>query len=339
MVLMKLLPTLSAMTLSMLIMTGCSTSSDEASDVESATVTNTKFITIGTGGVTGTYYPTGGAICRMVKAAETPIRCSVESTGGSVYNVNTIKAGELDFGISQSDTAYQAYNGEGKFSEAPVKELRSILAIYPELLALVVRQDSNIATLADVKGKRINIDVPGSGTRMTTEAIFEASGISLDDLALVNELKSSEGPTMLKDKKVDGYFGMFGHPTANIKDAANSVDIDLVPIEGAVIDKLIADNPYYAKGMISASDYQGIDQDVPSIGVKAVLVTRDDMADDAVTAITQAVLDNFDEFKDAHPAYKNITKESLLEGLAVPQHPAAIAVFEKAGIVSANAQS
>lgn len=335
---MKLFPSLTAMAFGIAIITGCSQPADDTA-TGGETAGDTKFITIGTGGVTGTYYPTGGAICRMVKAAESPIRCSVESTGGSVYNVNTIKAGELDFGISQSDTAYQAFNGQGKFSDAPVEELRSVLAIYPELLALVVRKDANIATLADIKGKRINIDVPGSGTRMTAESVLAAENISLDDLALVNELKSSEGPTMLKDKKVDGYFGMFGHPTANIKDAANSVGIDLVPIDGAAIDGLIADNPYYAKGVISASDYEGVETDVPSLGVKAVLVTREDMSDDAVTAITQAILDNFDEFKDSHPAYKNITKESLLDGLAVPQHPAAAAVFAKEGIGTDSAQS
>jgi TRAP transporter TAXI family solute receptor len=100
---------------------------------------------------------------------QTGIRCSVESTGGSVYNVNTIHAGELDFGIAQSDTAYQAYHGEGKFKNKPIKELRSVMAIYPELLALVVRKDAGIKTLPDIKGKRINIDVPGSGTRMTAE--------------------------------------------------------------------------------------------------------------------------------------------------------------------------
>lgn len=333
---MKLFPSLSAIALGMVMLTGCSQSTDEATGDESAAA-ETKFITIGTGGVTGTYYPTGGAICRMVKAAESPIRCSVESTGGSVYNVNTIKAGELDFGISQSDTAYQAYKGEGKFVDAPVEGLRSVMAIYPELLSLVVRKDSGITTLQDVKGKKINVDVPGSGNRMTAEAVFEASGISIDDLAFANELKASEGPTMLKDKKVDGYFYMVGHPTANIKDAANSVDINLVPIDGAGVDKLVAENPYYAKGTILAEYYEGVEQDIPSIGVKAVLVTREDMADDAVTAITQAILDNFDEFKESHPAYKSITKESLLEGLAVPQHPAAAAVFEKEGIAATSA--
>ena len=340
---MKLLPTFAASLLAMSVMTGCNqpaetTGETVATDTE-APAGDTKFITIGTGGVTGTYYPTGGAICRMMKDGGSPIRCSVESTGGSVYNVNTIKAGELDFGISQSDTAYQAVNGEGKFADAPVPELRSVMAIYPELLALVVRDDAGISSLEDIKGKRINIDVPGSGTRMTAEEVLAASGIQMSDLALVNELKSSEGPTMLKDKKVDGYFGMFGHPTANIKDAANSVGIDLVPIDGHGIDQMIADYPYFAKGTILSEYYEGVDADVPSIGVKAVLVTRENMADDAVTALTTAILDNFDEFKESHPAYKNITKESLLDGLAVPQHPAAKAVFDEAGIAVATAAS
>ena len=295
----------------------------------------TEFITIGTGGVTGTYYPTGGAICRMMnkQKKETGIRCSVESTGGSVYNVNTINAGELDFGIAQSDTIYQAYNGEGKFKDKAVKGLRSVIAIYPELLAFVVNKKSGIKKLTDIKGKKANIDVAGSGTRMTTEIVLNAFGIKTSDLALANELKSSEGPTMLKDNKIDGYFGVFGHPTANIKDSANSVDIDLVPIDGAPIDELVKKYSYYAKGVISGSFYKGVEHDTPSIGVKAVLVTKDSTSDKVVAALTKTILDNFEDFKKLHPAYKTITKESLLDGLAIPQHPGAIKVFKDAGLL------
>jgi len=295
----------------------------------------TEYITIGTGGVTGTYYPTGGAICRMMNKDRktTGIRCSVESTGGSVYNVNTINANELDFGISQSDTAYQAYNGEGKFEGKAVKGLRSVIAIYPELLALVVRKSSGIKSLTDVKGKKLNVDIPGSGTRMTTDIVLNAFGIKHSDLALANELKSSEGPTMLKDNKIDGYFGVFGHPTANIKDASNSVDIDLVAIDGKPIDDLVAKYSYYAKGIISGSFYKGVKHDTPSIGVKAVLVTKDSIDEKIVYTLTKTILDNFDAFKKLHPAYKTITKESLLDGLAVPQHPGAIKAFKEAGLL------
>ena len=294
-----------------------------------------QFITIGTGGVTGTYYPTGGAICRMMnkQKKETGIRCSIESTGGSVYNVNTIKAGELDFGIAQSDTVYQAFNGEGKFKGKAIKELRSVMAIYPELLALVVRKDAGIKTLPDIKGKRINIDVPGSGTRMTAEIVMDAFGIKKSDLKKAEELKSTEGPTMLKDSKIDGYFGVFGHPTANIKDAANSVDIDLVPIEGKPIDELVKKYPYYAKGVISGTFYKGVKHDTPSIGVKAVLVTSSKIDEKVVYTLTKTILDNFDAFKKLHPAYKTITKESLLDGLSIEQHPGAKKAFKEAGIL------
>jgi TRAP transporter TAXI family solute receptor len=294
-----------------------------------------QFITIGTGGVTGTYYPTGGAICRMMnkQKKKTGIRCSVESTGGSVYNVNTIKAGELDFGIAQSDTVYQAAHGEGKFKDKPIKELRSVMAIYPELLALVVRKDANIKKITDLKGKKINIDVPGSGTRMTDEIVMNAFGLKKEDLAKAEELKSTEGPTMLKDNKIDGYFGVFGHPTANIKDAANSVDIDLVPIEGKPVDELVKKYPYYAKGVISGTFYKGVKHDTPSIGVKAVLVTSKKVPEKVVYALTKTILDNFDEFKKLHPAYKTITKESLLDGLSVTQHPGAVKAFKEAGLI------
>ena len=306
-----------------------------ASILLSGTAFGAQFITIGTGGVTGTYYPTGGAICRMMNKnkKQTGIRCSVESTGGSVYNVNTIKAGELDFGIAQSDTVYQAFHGQGKFEGKPIKELRSVMAIYPELLALVVRKDAGIKTLPDIKGKRINIDVPGSGTRMTAEIVMDAFGVKKSDLAKVEELKSTEGPTMLKDNKIDGYFGVFGHPTANIKDAANSVDIDLVPIDGKPVDELVAKYPYYAKGIISGSFYKGVEHDTPSIGVKAVLVTSEKIPEKVVYALTKTILDNFEAFKKLHPAYKTITKESLLDGLSIEQHPGAIRAFKEAGVL------
>ncbi len=294
-----------------------------------------QFITIGTGGVTGTYYPTGGAVCRMVNKLkkETGIRCSVESTGGSVYNVNTIKAGELDFGISQSDTAYQAFNGQGKFKGKAQKELRSVIAIYPELLAFVTRKGSGINSLTDMKGKKINIDVPGSGTRMTTEIVMDAFGVKGSSLALQSELKSTEGPNMLKDKKIDGYFGVFGHPTANIKDASNSLDINIVPIQGPEIDALVKKFPYYAKGAISGTFYKGVTKDVPSIGVKAVLVSSTKLDEKAVYVVTKAILDNFDAFKKLHPAYKTITKKSLLDGLSVPQHKGATKAFKEAGLL------
>ncbi|PHO09720.1 C4-dicarboxylate ABC transporter substrate-binding protein [Malaciobacter canalis] len=294
-----------------------------------------EFITIGTGGVTGTYYPTGGAICRLVNQykKETKIRCSVESTGGSVYNVNTIKNGELDFGIVQSDVVYQASKGTGRYQGDAVKKLKSVMAIYPELLTLVSRKDANINSLADVKGKRINLGNPGSGNEATALNLFKASGIKKSDLAFAGALKASEMPDALRDNKIDGYFYMVGHPTANIKDASNSVDVKIVPLQGSNVDNLIKENPYFAKADVPAGIYKGNPEPTPTFGVKAVLVTSDDVSEKAVYTVVKAILENFEKFKKLHPAYANITKKSLLDGLSAPLHEGAKKYFKEAGIL------
>ncbi|WP_122893862.1 TAXI family TRAP transporter solute-binding subunit [Arcobacter peruensis] len=294
-----------------------------------------EFVTIGTGGVTGTYYPTGGAICRLVNKykKETKIRCSVESTGGSVYNINTIKNGELDFGIAQSDVVYQASNGTGKFDGKQVKKLKSVMAIYPELLTLVTRKDAGINGIADVKGKRINLGNPGSGNEATALTLFDASGIKKDDLSFAGALKASEMPDALRDNKIDGYFYMVGHPTANIKDASNSVDVKITPLEGSNIDALIKKYPYFAKADVPAGMYKGNPDATPTFGVKAVLVTSDDVSEKAVYTVIKAILENFDDFKKLHPAYSNITKKSLLDGLSAPLHEGAKKYFKEAGLL------
>jgi hypothetical protein len=294
-----------------------------------------EFITIGTGGVTGTYYPTGGAICRQVNKMKkvTKIRCSVESTGGSVYNINTIKNGELDFGIAQSDTVYQAAQGTGKFEGKQVKKLKSVMAIYPELLALVSRKDANIKSIMDVKGKRINLGNPGSGNEATALTLFDANKIKKSDLKFAGALKAAEMPDALRDNKIDGYFYMIGHPNANIKDATNSVDTRIVPLEGKAIDNMVAKYPYFAKAKIVKGLYKGVDSDVNTFGVKAVLVTSTDVSDKAVYTVVKAILENFDSFKKLHPAYNNITKESLLDGLSAPMHKGAMKYFKEAGLL------
>ena len=293
-----------------------------------------EFITIGTGSVTGTYYPTGGAVCRLVNKykKETKIRCSVESTGGSVYNINTIKNGELDFGIAQSDVVYQAANGTKKFEGKPVKKLRSVMAIYPELFTLVTRKEAGIQNIMDIKGKRINLGNPGSGNEATALSMFKALGMSKADLGFAGVLKAGEAPDALRDNKIDGYFYMVGHPTANIKDASNSVDIAITPINGEKIDGFVKENPYFAQADVPAGLYKGVDSAVPTFGVKAVLVTSTDVSDKAVYTLVKAILENFDDFKKLHPAYANITKESLLDGLSAPLHEGAKKYFKEAGL-------
>jgi len=296
------------------------------------TLSAKEFISIGTGGMTGTYYPIGGAICRLANK-NTNVKCSVQSTGGSVYNVNNVLKKELNFGFVQSDVVYDKFNGVGKFEGNGDQNLRAVVSIYPELLAFVVSKSSGIGSINDLEGKAINVGNPGSGNEMTALGVFKAFGFDEKKLKHHGVLTAGECPHALKDKKIDGYFYMVGHPTANITDAANSLPIDIVNIEGEQVDKMLAAMPYFAKGTIPKGTYEGVDHDVNSIGVKAVLVTDKSMSDIAVAAVVKAILDNFDEYKSLHPALAAVTKESLIEGLSAPLHPAAEAEFKKAGII------
>src|SRR5213593_2303774 len=221
-----------------------------------AAIAQQKFVTIGTGGVTGVYYAVGGAICRLVNKdrAKHGLRCSVESTGGSVYNVNTIKASELDFGMAQSDVQHQDYNGTGPFKEAD-KDLRAVMSVHPEPFTVVARKEANIKTFADFKGKRFNVGNPGSGTRSAMEELLAAMNMKLSDFSLASELKADEHGPALCDGKIDGFFYGVGHPSANIQDPTTSCGAKLISLTGPAVDKLLAEKPYYAKAVIPAGLY------------------------------------------------------------------------------------
>ena len=190
-----------------------------------------QFVSIGTGGVTGVYYPTGGAICRLVnKDRKTHgIRCSAESTGGSIYNINTIRAGELEFGVAQSDWQFHAYNGTSKFEDkGAFSKLRAVFSVHPEPVTILARDDSGISNISDLKGTRVNIGNPGSGTRGTWEVIEEAMGWKRSDLRLAAEMKSAETGQALCDGKIDAYFWLVGHPSALTQETLSTCDARLV---------------------------------------------------------------------------------------------------------------
>lgn len=305
--------------------------------VGSAEAQEKKFITIGTGGVTGVYYPTGGAICRLVnKDRKTHgIRCSVESTGGSVYNINTIRAGELDMGVAQSDWQYHAYNGTSKFAEkGPFKELRAVFSVHPEPFTVVARADSGIKTFADLKGKRVNVGNPGSGQRGTMEVLMAALGWTMDDFALASELKSAEQSKALCDNKIDAMVFTVGHPSGSIKEATTSCDAVIVDVSGPEVDKLVADNPFYRTATIPGGMYRGTDSDVQTFGVGATFVSSTATDADTVYQVVKAVFENFDGFKKLHPAFANLTKEAMVkDGLSAPLHDGAARYYREVGLI------
>ena len=294
-----------------------------------------QFISIGTGGVTGVYYPTGGAICRLVNKGrkEHGIRCSVESTGGSVYNVNTIREGELDFGVAQSDVQYNAYNGTSQFADqGPFEKLRAVFSVHPEPFTVVARADSGIKTFADLAGKRVNIGNPGSGQRETMEVVMNALGWDKSTFALASELKSAEQSQALCDNKIDAMVFTVGHPSGSIKEATTSCDSIIVPVTGPEIDKLVEDNAYYRKATIPGGMYRGTDEDVETFGVGATFVTSADVPDDVVYVVVKAVFDDFDQFKKLHPAFANLKPEEMIkDGLSAPLHDGAVKYYKEQG--------
>jgi hypothetical protein len=302
-----------------------------------STASANSFITIGTGGVTGVYYPTGGAICRLVNKGrkEHGIRCSVESTGGSVYNLNTIRAGELDMGVAQSDWQYHAYNGTSKFADAgPNKELRAVFSVHPEPFTVVARKDSGIKTFGDLKGKRVNIGNPGSGQRGTMEVVMAAKGWTNDDFTLVSELKAAEQSQALCDNKIDAMIYTVGHPNGSIKEATTSCDTVLVSVSGPEIDKLVADNAYYRKAVIPGGMYTGSPDDVSTFGVAATFVSSTNTPEGTVYQVVKAVFDNFDDFRKLHPAFGHLTKEEMTkDGLSAPLHDGAVKYYKEAGLM------
>jgi TRAP transporter TAXI family solute receptor len=293
-----------------------------------------RFITIGTGGVTGVYYAVGGAICRLMNKdrKEHGIRCSVESTGGSSFNVNTIKEGELDFGMAQSDVQYQALNGEGPFKDNAFQDLRAVFSVHPEPFTVVARPEVNAEGIEDFKGKRFNVGNPGSGTRISLEELLAALGMSLSDFALASELKADEHGPALCDNKIDGFFYAVGHPSANIQDPTTTCGAQLVPLEGEAIDKLVAEHPYYAKATIPGGLYKNNPDPTPTYGVLATLVTSADTDPDVVYTLVKAVFENFDEFKKLHPAFANLDPQQMVKnGLSAPLHEGAERYYREKG--------
>jgi len=292
-----------------------------------------KFVTIGTGGVTGVYYAVGGAICRLVNKdrAKTGLRCSVESTGGSVYNVNTIKAGELDFGMAQSDVQYQDYNGTGSFKE-PDKNLRAVFSVHPEPFTLVARKEAGITKFTDLKGKRVNVGNPGSGTRAAMDELLAAEKMKVSDFALASELKADEHGPALCDNKIDAFFYGVGHPSANIQDPTTTCGAKLVPIEDPAVDALVKAHPYYAKVTIPGGIYSNNPQPTPTYGVLATLVTSSKVPADTVYVITKAVFENIDDFRKLHPAFAHLDPQHMIkDGLSAPLHEGALRYYKEKG--------
>ena len=295
------------------------------------------FVTIGTGGATGIYYPTGVAISRMINRNfdKYAIKATVESTSGSVFNLNAVMNGDIVFGVVQSDRQFQAYNGLAEWAESgPQTGLRSVFSIHPESMTLVASVKSGIERIEDMRGKRVNLGNPGSGQLQNSLDVLTAAGLTEQDVS-AEKVKAIEAPSLLQDERIDAFFYTVGHPNSNIKEATSGrIRVHLVPITGRGVDKLIEKHSYYAKSVIPHSFYSRArnTEDVESIGVKATFVTSSMVSENVVYALTREVFENLEDFKSLHDAYKVLTKENMLQGLSAPIHKGAIKYYIEAGL-------
>jgi TRAP transporter TAXI family solute receptor len=296
-----------------------------------------KFVTVGTGGQTGVYYVVGQSICKLVNrdSGKHGIKCTAPSTGGSVDNINSIRSGSRNMGVAQSDVQYYALKGEGPFQDqGSYEDLRAVFSVHPEPFTVIARADSGIKTFEDLKGKRVNIGNPGSGQRGTMEVLMDKMGWTLGDFALASELKAAEQSAALCDNKVDAIIYAVGHPNGSIQEASTSCDSILIPVTGPVIDELVAANPFYAKATIPGGMYKGTDEDVETFGVLATFVSSTATDSDTVYAVVAAVFDNFDRFKNLHPAFANLDPKTMVkDGLSAPLHDGAAKYFKEKGMM------
>ena len=295
------------------------------------------FISIGTGGVTGVYYPAGGAICRLVNRGRSDhgIRCGVESTGGSIFNINAIRSGELEFGVAQSDWQFHAYNGTSRFEENGAFEgLRAVFSLHPEPFTVVARADSGIRTFDDLRGKRVNIGNPGSGQRGTMDVVLEAMGWTTGDFSVASELPPAEQALALCDNNIDAMVYTVGHPSGAIQEATTACDTVLVNVDSEAIRALVADRDYYRIATIPGGMYRGTAEDVTTFGVGATFVTSADVPEDVVYEVVKAIFENLDQFKGLHPALGILDPQQMVtDGNSAPLHPGAERYFREAGLL------
>lgn len=300
----------------------------------SAIAKNTNIV-IGTGGQTGVYYQVGGAICRLVNKGtpEHKINCT-HTTGGSITNINKLRSGDIDMGVAQSDWQYHAYNGTApdKFPEGAFKELRAVFSVHAEPFTVVARTDSGIKTFDDLKGKKVNVGNPGSGSRGTMEIIMQKMGWTMNDFAIASELKSSEQAAALCDGKVDAIIFTAGHPNGSIKEATTSCDAIIVPVDNAAAKELVADHSYYALTTIPGGMYTGTDTDTTTFGVAATFVSSTKTDNETVYQIVKSVFENFKRFKKMHPAFANLKESDMItKNLSAPLHEGAIRYYKEKG--------
>lgn len=296
----------------------------------------TQYLTIGTGGVTGVYYPTGGAICHLAnQITESNYHCEIKSTPGTIYNIEGIRTGELTLAVLQSDWQFHAYEGSGRYEKmGPFTELRSLFSVHAEPFTVLARADSNINRFEDLKGKRINIGAPRSGQRATMEVLLKLYQWSKKDFKSVLELTPNEQAKALCDDKVDAIIYVVGHPNSSIKEASGACRTILVNVSGEKIDKLTEQTSYYQKAIIPGGMYRGSEIDTLTFGVGAVITTTSALSEEIAYQLVKSIFENHEVFIKLHPAFRKLKPHSMVKNsITAPLHRGALRYYTEVGLI------
>jgi TRAP transporter TAXI family solute receptor len=291
-----------------------------------------QYINILTGGTSGVYYPMGVALSQIYSKAIPNAKISVQATKASAENLNLLQAGRGEIAFSLGDSLSDAWKGvEDAGFKAPLKKLRGVAGIYPNYIQIVASADSGIKTLADLKGKRISVGAPKSGTELNARAIFKAAGMTYKDFAKVEYLPFGESVELMKNRQLDATLQSAGLGVSSLRDLATSVKIVVVPIPPEVVAKV--GDPAYQSGTIPANTYEGQAANVPTAYVQNFLVTHEGVPADTVYKMTKAMFEHVDQLLAAHAAAKAIKKETATQGMPVPLHPGAEKYYREIGVL------
>ena len=286
-----------------------------------------KFLSLLTGGTSGTYYPLGGGIAKII-VDETGIQTDALSSNASADNIMALRDGQAELAFAQTDVATYAYEGINAFEGDKIEDVVALGALYPETVQIITTEKSGIQSVEDLKGKKVSVGAPGSGAYINAEQILELHGLSMDDIQ-AQKLDFGESAGGIKDGNIDAAFITAGTPTGAVEELQATADVVVVPIAKDKVDELVEQYPYYAPETIPAGTY-GLKEEVDTVAVLAMLVVRDDVAEDVVYDITKALYENADNI--AHDKAKFIKKEDALNGIGIPVHPGAQKYYDEVGV-------
>ncbi len=288
-------------------------------------------ISIATGGTGGVYYPIGGGLAEMIGRHIDGYSGVAEVTGASVENMGLIHRQDSDLALALADTVYQAYHGQGVFEgRRQVSDVRAIASVYPNAVQLVTLANSDVHSLADLRGKRVSVGAPGSGTEVNARTLLEANGITLRDLR-AQRLNFNETADALRDGDIDAGFWSVGPPTSSIMSLATARDIRVISLSEEEIAKAMAAEPVFAPYTLRAGLYEGVDQPVQTIGIPNVLAVNAAMPDELAYQITRVLFERVDELRAIHSAANDTTVEFSLTSTPIPFHPGALRFYEQTG--------